>query len=155
MAIEEGDRVRIEYVGRLDDGSIFDTSDKVLAETSGLLEEDPDRDFAPLNIDIGEDSVIPGVQEALVGMEEGEEKTVTVPPEKGYGEHTDDRVATYDRDTFEEMLGHEATVGTGVETEEGLPGEVVDVEEGTVAVDFNHELAGETLEFELEVVDVK
>ncbi|MEF8814037.1 MAG: peptidylprolyl isomerase [Halovenus sp.] len=155
MAIEEGDRVRIEYVGRLEDGSIFDTSDKVLAETSGLIEEDPDRDFAPLNIDVGEDSVIPGVQEALLGMEEGEEKTVTVPPEKGYGEHTEERVATYDRETFEEMLDREATVGTEVETEDGLPGDVIDVDEEAVAVDFNHELAGKTLEFELEVVDIR
>jgi len=155
MAIEEGDTVRIEYVGRLEDGSIFDTSDKVLAETTGLIEDDPDRDFAPLTIDVGEDSVIPGVQEALLGMEEGEEKTVTVPPEKGYGEHTEDRVARYDRDTFEEMLGREASVGADVETEQGLPGEVIAVEDDTVVVDFNHELAGETLEFELEVADVR
>lgn len=155
MSIEEGDTVRIEYVGRLEDGSIFDTSDKVLAETSGLIGEDPDRDYAPLTIDVGEDSVIPGVQEALIGMANGEEKTVTIPPEKGYGEHTEDRVAEYDRSTFEEMLGQEPTVGTEVETEQGLPGEVVDIDGDTVTVDFNHELAGKTLEFEIEVIDIK
>jgi peptidylprolyl isomerase len=81
---------------------------------------------------------------------------VTIPPEKAYGEHTDERVAEYERDTFEEMLGgREATVGTEVETEQGLPGEVIDVADETVTVDFNHELAGETLEFDIEVTDVK
>ncbi|WP_436935103.1 FKBP-type peptidyl-prolyl cis-trans isomerase [Halovenus marina] len=156
MTISEGDTVRIEYVGRLEDGSVFDTSDKVLAETEGLLDDNPDRSFAPFTLEVGEDDVIPGLTEALIGMEDGEQKTVTIPPEKAYGEHTDERIAEYERDTFEEMLGgREATVGTEVETEQGLPGEVTAVEDDTVTVDFNHELAGETLEFDIEVVSVK
>jgi len=154
MPVSHGDSVRIAYVGRLTDGTIFDTSDKTLAETEGLLDENPSRDFAPLTVEIGDDSVIPGVEEALLGMEVGETKSVTLPPEKGSGERSEDRIADYDREAFEEMLGDtELEEGVVVETDQGLPGEVAGFDDESVTVDFNHELAGETLEFEIEVLD--
>jgi len=156
MTITDGDSVTIEYVGRLTDGTVFDTSDEALAREAGLLEEYPEREFEPLTIRIGDDKVIAGLQEALLGMEEGETEIVRIPPERAYGEYREARVGEYDREAFEEMLGgREATVGVDVETEEGLPGEVVDVGPETVTVDFNHELAGETLSFEIEIVDVE
>ncbi len=156
MPITDGDEVTIEYTGRLPDRSLFDTSDRELAEESGLAEEHPDREFAPLTIAIGNSDVITGLQEALRGMEEGESTNVEIPPEKGYGEHKESRVAEYDRESFEEMIGdRELEMGFEVEVKEtGLPGRVTEISEGAVTVDFNHELAGEPLEFEIEVVDV-
>ena len=156
MAITHGDSVTIEYVGRLTDGTVFDTSHESLAEETGLAEENPERIFEPLTVEVGEDSVIPGLQEALYGMSAGDETTVTIPPEQAYGEHTDERIGEYDRDAFEEMIGdRDLREGFEVETDDGLPGRVVDYDEATVTVDFNHELAGETLRFEIEVIEVE
>jgi FKBP-type peptidyl-prolyl cis-trans isomerase 2 len=156
MAITEGDSVTIAYTGRLDDGTVFDTSDEDLAREVGLDEEHPERNFTPLEIKLGSGRVIEGLAEELIGMEVGEEKTLTIPPEKAYGQHTDDRVAGYDRGEFEEMIGdRELREGFEVETEDGLPGEVVDISPDVVTVDFNHELAGETLTFDIEVLDVE
>jgi peptidylprolyl isomerase len=155
MTISSGDTVTLEYVGRLQDGEVFDTSDRVLAQQEGLLEENSGRVYKPLTVDIGDDSVIPGLQEALVGMENGEQATVTIPPEQAYGTHTDERLGEYDRAAFEEMLGdRELTEGVEVEADSGLDGRVVDIGEETVTVDFNHELAGEHLTFEIEVIEV-
>lgn len=157
MTISDGDDVTIEYVGRLTDGSIFDTSDRGLAEESGLADEHPDRDFAPLTVSVGEGNVIEGLQEALRGLESGDSTTVEIPPEMAYGEHRDGRVAEYDRDSFEGMIGdRDLEIGFEVEVKEtGLPGRVTEFDAETVIVDFNHELAGETLEFDIDIVDVE
>jgi FKBP-type peptidyl-prolyl cis-trans isomerase 2 len=155
MTIERGDSVEIEYVGRLDDGTVFDTSRREVAEAEGLAEDQPGREYAPLAVDVGSGTVIEGLDEGLVGMDAGDTEVVTVPPEKGYGERTAERVVEYDREQLEEMLqGAELVEGLQLQTEQGLPGEVVDVGESAVKVDFNHELAGETLEFEVEVLSV-
>jgi peptidylprolyl isomerase len=156
MAISDGDDVTIEYVGRLEDGTLFDTSDRGLAEETGLASEHPDRAYEPLTVNVGEGSVIEGLEEALRGLDEGESAAVRIPPEKAYGPYEDSRVAEYDRDGFEDMMGdRDLVIGFEVEAKEsGLPGNVTEINDDSVTVDFNHELAGETLEFEIEVVDV-
>lgn len=155
MAITDGDAVTIEYVGRLDDGTVFDTSRRAVAEAEGLVDDQQGREYTPLTVDVGAGEVIDGLDAGLVGMEPGDEETITVPPADGYGEHTDERVVEYDRDHLDEMLeGAAVAEGMRLQTEQGLPGEVVDVGESAVLVDFNHELAGETLDFEVEVVAV-
>lgn len=156
MTIEHGDRVTIEYVGRLEDGTVFDTSRADVAQDAGLDEQYPEREFSQLEIVVGSERVITGIEEVLAGMEVGDEERIVVPPEKGYGEHKDDRVATYERDAFDEMIGErDIREGFEVETEDGLPGEVVAYDDEEVTVDFNHELAGETLVFDIEIVDVE
>jgi len=156
MAISTGDTVTIEYTGRLDDGSVFDTSLESVAEAEGLAADQPGRDYQPLTVEIGSGRIIEGLENGLVGMEAGEEDTVEIEPEQAYGERTDDRVVEYEADEFAEMLGgREVEEGLEIQTEEGLPGEVVDADDETVTVDFNHELAGEALTFEVEVVAVE
>jgi len=153
MAIATGDTVSIEYVGRLDDGTVFDTSRESVA-TENDLDHHPDREYEPLTVEIGGGEVIEGLEDGLVGLEAGDEETVTISPEDAYGEHTEDRVVDYDVEEFSGMIGREPDVGLEIQTEQGLPGEVVAVDDEDVTVDFNHELAGETLEFEVEVVSV-
>jgi len=156
MAISTGDTVTIEYTGRLDDGSVFDTSLESVAEEEGLAADQQGRDYQPLTVEIGSGRIIEGLDEALVGMEAGEEETVEIEPERAYGERTEDRVVEYDAEEFAEMLGgREVEEGLEIQTEEGLPGEVVAADDETVTVDFNHELAGEALTFEVEVVAVE
>jgi len=93
--------------------------------------------------------VIPGLEEAAVGLSAGEERTVRIPPADAYGEYDPERVREYDAETFAAMTDQEPAIGLHVEAENGLHGDVTAVADGTVEVDFNHELAGRTLVFEL------
>lgn len=155
MAVTDGDTVKLHYVGRLDDGEIFDTSDRVIAQQEGIFAESSDRVYRPLTVELGEGSVIPGLAEALIGMEIGEQQRVVIPPEQAYGEYSEERIAEYDREAFEEMLGdRELVEGFTVETNSGLEGRVVEFTDNNVMVDFNHELAGETLTFDIEIIDI-
>lgn len=156
MSVEPGDRVRIEYVGRFEDGGVFATSDPEVAEEHGLVSTDAEGspDPAPLSFTVGRNEVIEGLDEAVVGMAVGEEATVTVPPEKGYGEYDPERVREYDIDEFEAMVGTEPEIGLHVEARNDLHGDVTAVVGDAVEVDFNHELAGRTLVFDLRVREV-
>jgi FKBP-type peptidyl-prolyl cis-trans isomerase 2 len=155
MPIARGDTVTIEYVGRLQDGSVFDTSRADIAESTDL-DHHPDRDHDPLTVEIGAGRIIEGLEDGLVGLEVGDETTIVVDPDDGYGDHTEDRVVSYDREEFTAMVdGHDIAEGLEVQTEQGLSGRVVELREDVVRVDFNHELAGERLEFAVEVLEVE
>ncbi|MCX2819880.1 FKBP-type peptidyl-prolyl cis-trans isomerase [Haladaptatus sp. F3-133] len=151
MAVNEGNTVSVEYVGRHEDGDVFDSSREDVAVEAEIAH--PNREYEPLEFEVGAGEVVRGFDEAVVGMEEGEEKEITVPPEKGYGERSEENVVEYDREEFGESLGEEPEVGMHIHTEEAH-GDIVEVEDDSVTVDFNHELAGETLVFEIEVVEV-
>ena len=155
MSIGPGDRVAIDYVGRFEDGTVFGTSKYGVAVDHGLAaaeDRGPD-DYGPLTFTVGGGEVIAGLDDAVRGLSVGAETTATVPPSAAYGEVRDERLREYDRETFEAMVGADAAVGLHVHAQNGLHGDVVAVQEGTVEVDFNHELAGRTLVFEIEVVD--
>lgn len=155
MTIATGDSVTIEYTGRVDDGPIFDTTRESVAEEAGLAEEHPDREYTPLTVDVGAGQVIEGLEDALTGLEQGDTPTVTIPPEQGYGEWNEERVQEYDADELKRMLGDQTPEeGAYLETQEGDLGEIVAVGDDVIRVDFNPQLAGETLEFDIEVVDV-
>jgi len=155
VTITTGDSVTIEYTGRLDDGSVFDTSRESVAEETGLAEEQPDRNYDPLTVEVGANQVIEGMDDALVGLEQGATSTVAIPPEKAYGEWTEERVQEYDAEEFDRMMGENSPEeGAYLETQDGGVGEIVKLGDEVVRVDFNSQLAGETLEFDIEVVDV-
>jgi peptidyl-prolyl cis-trans isomerase B (cyclophilin B) len=156
QTVEPGDTVVLEYVGRFETGGVFDTSRADVAEAHGLLEaqgREPD-DYAPLAFTVGAGEVIEGLDEGLVGLAVGAEETIEVPPEGAYGEFDPARVQEYDPETFEGMVGQQPEIGMHVHAENGLHGDVTAITEESVEVDFNHELAGKTLVFEVEVVDV-
>jgi FKBP-type peptidyl-prolyl cis-trans isomerase 2 len=155
MAITEGDSVTIEYTGRLDDGTVFDTTDEGVAEEAGLREEQPNREFEPLTVEVGEGNLIEGFERGLIGLDVGDEETLTIPPEEAYGEASDDQTREFERDRFEEMVGQEAAEGMQVRAQGGANGTVTAVEGDTVVVDFQHPLAGEALTFEVEVLSVE
>ena len=156
MTIATGDSVTLEYTGRLDDETVFDTSRETVAEETGLAESQPDREYTPLTVEVGAEQVIEGMDEGLVGLEEGANTTLSIPPEKAYGERSDERIQTFETDDIREMLGGQTPdEGAYLEAQNGQHGEVVHVGEDVVEVDFNPQLAGETLTFEIEVLDVK
>lgn len=155
MTIDTGDSVTLEYTGRLDDETVFDTSRKSVAEETGLAEAQPDREYAPLTVEVGGGQVIEGMEEGLIGLEEGETTTLTIPPEKAYGEPSDDNIEEFEAEELREMLGGQMPQeGSYLEAQNGSQGEVVHVDDEVVRVDFNPRLAGETLTFDVEIIDV-
>ncbi len=135
---ESGDTVRVHYTGTLDDGTVFDSS----------------RDGDPLEFVLGEGQVIEGFEEALFGMSEGESREVELPPDKAYGERSDELVISVDRSELPEDLDPEVGQTLAVDTgdEEEMAAWVAEVGEDAITVDLNHPLAGRTLNFEVELV---
>jgi FKBP-type peptidyl-prolyl cis-trans isomerase 2 len=155
MTIATGDSVTLEYTGRLDDETVFDTSRESIAEEAGLAETQPDREYAPLTVDVGAEQVIEGMEEGLIGLEAGETTTLTIPPEKAYGEPSDENVQEFETPKLREMLGGQTPEeGAYLEAQDGQTGEVTHADEEVIRVDFNPRLAGETLTFEIEIIDV-
>lgn len=137
---ESGDTVRVHYTGTLDDGTVFDSS----------------RDGEPLEFVLGEGQVIEGFEEALLGMREGESREVELPPDKAYGERSDELVIQVDRDELPEDLDPEVGQTLAVDTgdEEEMAAWVAEVGDASITVDLNHPLAGRTLAFEVELVEL-
>ena len=136
----QGNTVKVHYTGKLEDGTVFDSS----------------RDRDPLEFQIGQGQIIPGFEEAVVGMSPGETKTTTVPAEKAYGERRDDMQSVVPKDRLPDDLEPEVGQTLQAKNEEGqvIPVRVVGVGDDEVTLDANHPLAGENLTFDIEVVEV-
>ena len=137
--IKNGDNVSVHYTGKLEDGSVFDTS---LAEGR-----------EPLTVTLGQGQLIPGFENGLIDMTAGEIKTIEIEPENAYG------------DVNPQLMNEIplSQVPEGVKTGDMLQGQnqfgpvsvvVKEVKEETVVLDMNHPLAGKKLIFDLEVVSV-
>lgn len=134
-----GDTVRVHYTGKVDDQEVFDSS--------------AGRD--PLEFTLGTGQVIPGFEQAVEGMEVGEERSVTIPPEQAYGERRDNMTATVPRDQF--PPGVEPEVGQQLQMNadgQAIPVRVTEISADEVTLDANHPLAGQELTFELALVEI-
>lgn len=137
--------VLVDYVGKTD-GEIFDLTVEEKAEEAGL---DTDREFEPIPVLIGEEYVIPGFEDTLLDMEIGDETEVEIEPENAYGERDSDKVETYPEKEFEKQdvqvrVGEEVMIGN-------RRGKVISKGSGRVRIDFNHPLAGKTLNYWIKV----
>jgi FKBP-type peptidyl-prolyl cis-trans isomerase 2 len=95
------------------------------------------------------------MEEGLIGLEAGETDTLTIPPEKAYGQPSDENVEEFETDELRELLGGQLPEeGAYLEAQDGSQGEVVHVDDDTVRADFNPPLAGETLTFDVEILEV-
>jgi len=152
MSVKETSKVQVHYTGKLESNEIFDTSVEATAKDNGI--HNPEREYAPLDVQVGEHQVIPGFEKALVGMTVGESKTVTIPPAEAYGEVDPERVAQVPDAQFKES-NIPLTAGTMLQTSAGFAHIVSHDEEAEmVNLDFNHPLAGKTLIFELELITI-
>mgnify|MGYP002338403624 FL=1 len=155
--VKPGQTAVIHYTARMvegsDAGEIVDTTDVDVALESGVYEGH--RDYQPVSFEVGAGEVLQGLDEAVAEMEQGEHKTVEIPPEEGYGHHEDDSVVTFPRDEIEARSDTTASEGELVTSDTGQSGWITSVDEDSVTVDFNHELAGERLEFDIQVIEVK
>lgn len=138
--VKSGDTVKVHYTGKFDTGEVFDTSEG----------------SEPLSFTVGAGQVIPGFEQALVGMQTGETKNIVVPPEQAYGERVEELVQTINRAQFQ--LGDvDPEVGMAIEmqTPQGnIPLVITKLTDTTVTLDANHPLAGASLHFALTLVEI-
>lgn len=139
MAITEGDTVSVHYTGRLEDGQVFDTSEG----------------REPLTFQVGSGQLIKGFDDAVQGKDVGDKVTTTIPPEQGYGERDPNMVQDMPRDRIQGVDLEPGQV-LGLEDDQGRPfqAQVAELTDEVVKLDFNHFLAGKTLQFDIEVVAV-
>jgi len=135
--IETGKTVKVHYTGKLNDGSVFDSSEG----------------REPLEFQVGTGQVIPGFDAAIQEMEIGSSKTITIPSEEAYGEVRQEMIALIPHEQFPDELNPEVGQTLQLKTPEGaLPVRVTDVKDNGVVIDGNHPLAGKDLIFDLTVV---
>jgi peptidylprolyl isomerase len=140
MVIKKGDKVKVEYTGKFEDGEVFDKT-----------EEGDSLEFT-----VGSGEIIPGFDKAVEGMELNEEKTVTVKPEEAYGNREDNLIKEFPKDSlpkeFEPKKGTILTLRT--QNGQTLPATILDITESNVILDLNHPLAGKNLIFDIKVVGI-
>lgn len=137
---EKGDTVTVHYTGKLDDGTVFDSS----------------HDGDPLEVTLGEGLVIPGFENAVLGMAPGDIRTAKIPFAEGYGPHQKEMLIEVGRDQLEP--GMNPQVGESLRSQNPEGGELVvvvtSVSEASITVDANHPLAGKDLTFEITLVEI-
>lgn len=138
---KQGDTVQVHYTGTLDNGEEFDSS----------------RDREPLEFTVGSGQVIPGFDAGVTGMSVGETKEIHIPSTEAYGPRQDELVAALPRTQLPEGFAPE--IGQHVQLQspagEMLFAKIVDSDADSITVDANHPLAGENLNFSLELVEIK
>jgi peptidylprolyl isomerase len=140
-AATQGTTVKIHYTGTLEDGSVFDSSEG--------------RD--PLEFQLGSGSIIPGLDQAIEGMEAGEQKTVTIPSEQAYGDYQPEARQDVPREQIPADIPLDPGTMLQMQTPDGraIPVMVAEVSETKVTLDANHPLAGKDLTFAVELVSVE
>ncbi len=142
MAVKKGDNVKVEYAGTLEDGSVFDSSEK---------------HGSPLEFEAGAGNVIRGFDKAVIGMKKGEEKEISIEPADSYGERKEELVQEIPKDKMPKDQEIKKGMLLGIKLPNGkqLPGKIVRIDDKSVSIDFNHPLAGKKLKFKIKVVDVE
>jgi peptidylprolyl isomerase len=151
----EGEIAVIHFTGRVADGEnegeVFDTTDVDVALDEGIYHDH--RDYKPLEFRVGEEKVVPGLDRSVREMAVGEERTIEVEPERAFGERDEEKVVEIPRADLEARSDVTAQEGELVRAENGETGWITEVDDETVAVDFNHELAGVPVEFDVKLLD--
>ncbi len=138
---KNGDRVRVHYTGRLEDGAVFDSS----------------RDGDPLEFTVGAGEVIPGFDDAVRGMSVGDSRTVEIDSEDAYGPRRDGLVTQVSREAAQFPVEPEVGMHFALPLQDGSQIEVVvtEVTDTHVTIDGNHPLAGQKLIFDVELIEKK
>ena len=138
---KNGDKVSVHYTGKFEDGKVFDTS----------------LDGQPLSFELGNGHVIQGFNDAVVGMEPGESKTVTISPDKAYGDYKKELVINVEKSKLppdaDPQIGQKLSANhSGNDTKINFT--IVEIEDDVLTLDANHVLSGRNLVFDIELVEV-
>jgi FKBP-type peptidyl-prolyl cis-trans isomerase 2 len=147
-AVKAGDSIQVDYTGKYENGTVFDTSNEDVAKQAGVY--DSSRAYAPLAFKVGSGGMIKGFDEGVIGMKVGEEKTLRIPPEKAYGEYDKSKILAVPLDNSTKDL----KPGEKINTVYG-PATVLEVNETHAMIDFNHRLAGKTLIFDVKLISIE
>lgn len=141
MIIENGHKVSVHYTGTFEDGEVFDSS----------------KDRGPLDFEVGAGQMIKGFDDAVVGMKVGESKEITLAPEEAYGPRNEEMMVEMDRGNFPEDMELVEGMQLQLTNQEGqpVPATIDHIGEEKVTMDVNHPMAGKTLVFAIEIVDIK
>ena len=154
QVVKSGDKVQVDYTGKLEDGTIFDTSKEDVAKQAGIYIDGGE--YAPLTFVAGSDQLIQGFDEGVIGMKIGEEKTVTIPPEEAYGEYEEARIVDIPIERLN--LTNQSELPEAGQTIRDIYGNqfrVTAVNDTHISIDTNHPLAGKTLIFDIKVVSIE
>jgi peptidylprolyl isomerase len=137
MTAKNGDTVKVDYTGKFEDGTVFDSS----------------AERGPMEFTIGQGQVIPGFENAIVGMGLGDSKTATIAASDAYGEHREDLLLVVERDKLPEDLN--PAVGEQLELRQhdgrAILVAIAEVTDTSITLDANHPLAGKNLVFDIEL----
>lgn len=138
--VKEGDKVKVNYTVTLDDDIVIDKTDK----------------NKPLEFTLNTGKIIPGFEQALIGMSPGESKSVKIPPKEAYGERREELVMKVDRKDLPENLDPQVGQQLKLESDKHQPFivTVTGTSNSEVIMDANHPLAGKNLNFEIELLEI-
>jgi FKBP-type peptidyl-prolyl cis-trans isomerase 2 len=138
--VKDGDTVKVHYTGKLEDGSVFDSSES--------------RD--PLEVTLGQGKLIPGFEHAVVGLEVGDKTTASIESTDAYGARREDLEVTIERNQLPEDIQPEVGMQLQLNQPDGqpVPVQITKVEEESIIIDANHPLAGKDLIFDIELVEI-
>jgi len=150
--VEKWNTVTVDYVGKLQDGTVFDTSIESVAKESGKYQSG--RNYTEgLSFAVGAGQMIAGFDKGVEGMKVGETKTVEIPAKDAYGERSETKLLTVPKTQIPDAAQYE--VGMQVMSQNGQTFKVYKVDKENIIFDANHELAGKTLIFDITVKSVK
>lgn len=138
---KKGDKVFVDYTGKLETGETFDSS----------------KGKAPLEFEVGSGMVIKGFEEGIIGMKIGDEKEIIIAPKEGYGERNEIYIKELPKESVPKELDLKKGMLLIFKRQDGLqmPATLVEINDKTIKVDFNHPLAGKKLKFTVKLVAIK
>ena len=140
IVVETGNTVTVQYTGKFEDGTVFDSS-------HGRDE--------PLSFTVGSQTVISGFDTAVVGMQVGETKNVTIEPDQGYGQPNPELVKSFSQDHFKDADIEVGKTVIGIDDQgRQTMAQILEIDDSEVTLDFNHPLAGKILNFEIELMGI-
>jgi peptidylprolyl isomerase len=137
---KNGDTVEVHYTGKLQDGTVFDSS----------------MDREPLSFTLGEGNMIQGFEKAVLGMQVGDTKTATLSPEEAYGERNETMIVEIPKENVPPNIDPQVGQQLAIQQPDGrnIPVTVTIVDDQKVVLDANHPLAGKDLVFEIELMSI-
>lgn len=138
--VKDGDTVKVNYTGTLSNGEVFDTSEE----------------REPLEFTLGQGQLIPGFEKAVTGLSVGDSTTVDIPSKEAYGDSREDLIISVPKDQLPDDVEPQIGMQLQVNQPDGqpIPVRITDVGEEQLTLDANHPLAGEDLNFKIELVEV-
>ena len=149
--VKAGDTVQVDYTGRFENGTVFDTSREDVAKQTGVYVNG--RTYAPITFMVGSGQMIKGFDKGVIGIKVGDEKSITIPAGEAYGEYDKAKVQPVPIEALNITVLPK--VGQVVRDTYGYSYKVIAVNDTHITLDANHALAGNALVFDIKLVSIQ